>query len=131
MPWSYTIDTTAGLVRSTCTSTLTAPELLAHMTQVRADPAFTPAFHHLVDARAVDRCDVDGHDLRHLATRNPWGPDARCAVVVGSDVGYGVGRMYEIFSEQAGHTVQVFRELDEALRWLGVEGGAAAAGRGY
>jgi hypothetical protein len=99
-----------------------------HLNQVCADPAFQPAYHHLLDMRTVDRCAVTGPNLQAIVTRTPWGPEARCAVVVSADVAYGVGRMYAAFAAQAGHAVQVFRDLPAALHWLGGTGGGNAAG---
>ena len=39
-------------------------------------------------------------------------------IVVSSDVNYGMGRMMEIFSEQRGVDVKVFKEFETAKLWL-------------
>jgi hypothetical protein len=41
--------------------------------------------------------------------------------VVPSDLGYGMARMYELQRENGGAT-RVFRDFDEAWRWLTGEG---------
>ena len=43
---------------------------------------------------------------------------AKMAIVVSSDVNYGMGRMMEIFCEQRGINVKVFKELEIAKMWL-------------
>ena len=43
---------------------------------------------------------------------------AKMAIVVSSDVNYGMGRMMEIFCEQRGVDVKVFKELEAAKMWL-------------
>jgi hypothetical protein len=43
---------------------------------------------------------------------------AKLAIVVSSDVNYGMGRMMEIFCAQRNIDVKVFKELDLAKKWL-------------
>jgi len=43
---------------------------------------------------------------------------AKMAIVVSSDVNYGMGRMMEIFCEQRDIDVKVFKELEIAKKWL-------------
>ena len=43
---------------------------------------------------------------------------SKMAIVVSSDVNYGMGRMMEIFSEQRGVDVKVFKEFETAKLWL-------------
>lgn len=43
---------------------------------------------------------------------------AKMAIVVSSDVNYGMGRMMEIFCEQRNIDVKVFRDFDIAKNWL-------------
>ena len=43
---------------------------------------------------------------------------AKMAIVVSSDVNYGMGRMMEIFSEQRGFDLKVFKEFEAAKVWL-------------
>ena len=42
----------------------------------------------------------------------------KMAIVVSSDVNYGMGRMMEIFCEQRDINVKVFKELERAKIWL-------------
>jgi hypothetical protein len=50
-------------------------------------------------------------------------PGAKTAMVFTKDVGYGLGRMFEMFRElQDSQTdYRTFRSRAEALRWLGIE----------
>lgn len=43
---------------------------------------------------------------------------AKMAIVVSSDVNYGMGRMMEIFCEQRNIDMKVFKEIEMAKRWL-------------
>ena len=44
----------------------------------------------------------------------------KTALVVSTDVGFGLGRMYGTFAEiqNLSHSVHVFRSMDEAMKWL-------------
>ncbi|MDH5396038.1 MAG: hypothetical protein OEW97_07160 [Gammaproteobacteria bacterium] len=44
--------------------------------------------------------------------------NAKIACLVANDVGFGMGRMYEVLSEDLPQQVRVFRELNEAQMWL-------------
>ena len=43
---------------------------------------------------------------------------AKIACVVSSEVGFGMGRMYEVLSDNLPQQVRVFRNLEEAQYWL-------------
>ena len=44
----------------------------------------------------------------------------KTALVVSTDLGFGLGRMYDTLAEieNLSHSVQVFRCMDEAMKWL-------------
>jgi hypothetical protein len=44
----------------------------------------------------------------------------RCAVLASSDVNFGLSRLGSVYSEGVGVSTSVFRDLPEALAWLGV-----------
>ena len=44
----------------------------------------------------------------------------RCAVVAASDVHFGLSRLGSVYSDNVGVEVQVFRDLEGAAAWLGV-----------
>jgi hypothetical protein len=47
---------------------------------------------------------------------------AKAAIVVGSDVAFGMGRMVELRAEdRSGSSFRIFRDIGEASRWLGIE----------
>jgi hypothetical protein len=43
---------------------------------------------------------------------------ARRAIVVQSDLGFGMSRMYELLRGDLTQTIRVFRDVDQAKRWL-------------
>ena len=44
--------------------------------------------------------------------------NVRTAVFSPKDLPFGMGRIYEAYAEKSPESVQVFRDRDEALRWL-------------
>jgi len=50
-------------------------------------------------------------------------PDSRLAIVAGGDEFFGLGRMYELLRGDSKVEVHVFRQLDEAERWLDLPAG--------
>jgi hypothetical protein len=46
----------------------------------------------------------------------------RCAVVTGTEVQYGLGRMGSIYMESVGIEARIFRDMDAAREWLTARG---------
>jgi len=63
---------------------------------------------------------VTASGVREMTGLNPFGAGARRALAVSSDVAYGMARMYQIMRSDAQDEVEVFRDIDSALEWLGV-----------
>jgi hypothetical protein len=55
-------------------------------------------------------------------TRGRPGP---MAILVGDLVGFGMARMYSLYGENTGRTVEVFREAETAERWFDAHEGSA------
>ena len=118
MPCSYIIDLPRSLVLSRGWGVLTDGELLAHVRALTVDPRFVGNFHQLADLRDVADVEVSSSTIREMARLNPYGDGSRRAVVVTSDVLFGMARMYQILRDEPSDELEVFRKLDDALRWL-------------
>jgi hypothetical protein len=122
MPATYSIDPQRRLVHSVASGVLTIHDVAEHYRLIRADPAFDPSFCQLADLRAVERIDLDPGALRSEALAPIFAPMSRRAFVGSSDVQFGMARMYGIYSEGAQQLINVFRDLDRAMDWLGLDG---------
>jgi hypothetical protein len=119
MPAYYNIDKERRLVMSTGSGVLTMTDALAHQEDLLKDPDFSPRFSQLMDLTQVTKVEFGTEDLRRLAQRSIFSPDSRRAILVSSDVVFGLSRMFEIFRETLGETgIRVFRNLDDALEWV-------------
>lgn len=87
--------------------------------EVMKDPAFGPGCQILVDDRATT-FDPTMEEAQRLAEffASMAGSVPHLAVVVRKEVHYGIGRMVEVFCENKGISLRIFRDLDEAKTWL-------------
>lgn len=85
-------------------------------------PSYDASLDDLVDLRAIERLDVSATEMRDLmalfSSVDALGHATRLAIVAPGDLGYGLGRMYEMMRTGAAEEVGVFREMDEAFDWL-------------
>jgi hypothetical protein len=116
----YAIDTQLGLVVVSAAGAVDAAQLLALRQQIKVDADYDSKLSALVDLSGASSLDFTAAELRQLAGSTMTAPSARQAIVVGTDLGFGLGRMFETFSAVGGHSenVQVFRSVAEARAWL-------------
>jgi hypothetical protein len=94
-------------------------DLLALADRLEKAPRVESDFSFLIDLRQADGRTVTSAGVSALAGRSLVVSRAsRRAVVVPSELGFGMARMYELLSEQRGGGPRVFRDYDEALRWV-------------
>jgi len=120
MPCGYIIDLARSLVLSRGWGIVTDRELLAHVRALTIDPRFVRNLHQLADLRDVTDVEVTAATIRKMASLNPCGDGSRRAVVVTSDLLFGMARMYQILRDEPTDELEIFRTLDDALRWLGI-----------
>jgi len=121
MPGSYWIEADRGLVFTRGWGVLTDDELLAHARTLRADPRFVPSYRQLVDFRDLSDVQVTSDGIILLARQNPFPPEARRAVVVPSDLVYGMTRMFQGRMEASSEQFGIFREIEPAYEWVGLD----------
>ena len=119
MPTFYKIDKERKLVMSTGSGVLTLADALAHQEKLLKEPDFDPSFSQLVDLTQVTNLEFSSADVRRLAQKSSFSPTSRRAVLVSSDIVYGLSRMYEAFRSISGEKgVRIFRDLNGALEWV-------------
>jgi hypothetical protein len=76
-------------------------------------------FDLVADVSDADGLPISTHALRSIAADGPsFGPDSRRAIVVPTQVAYGLGRMYSAYADPDMRNLQLFRTREEALEWL-------------
>jgi len=102
---------------------LTRDELFSIVAELRMDAVITPEFSTLIDLSDVTSVDdITGEVVRNLAAA-PHKGVARCAFVASSPAVFGLARMFVSYREARGSAerVGVFRAVDEAEKWLGLD----------
>jgi len=108
--------------------TVTDEDIFAYQTTVWSRPEVA-GFDELADFRAVDHIAFEStarmRELAALSAKMDHPSTAsKLAIVAPQDIAFGLGRMYEAFREMDASTtkqVEVFRQLEEALAYLGLE----------
>ena|SRR5215469_7383758 len=123
MPFSYIVYRKHRLVVSSGSGLLTWEEIKARQDETKTDPNFDPSFNQLVDLRSVTGIKMSGDQARMLASRHIFSPGSRRAFVATNPGIFGVGRMWETYTEfsEKPSQIRVFSDLPSALKWLGLE----------
>ena len=84
-----------------------------------------PGQRELIDLRGVEAQQVSSDALREMSERFTAADRApgsvKSAVVASTDFIYGLARMYQTFRSESALQLQVFREMEEALEFLGLD----------
>jgi hypothetical protein len=121
VPAEYRIDLPLRLVRTHEFGVLTDDDLRELYEKIRTDPAFDPSFRQLCDLRNVTQITTSVETLRSLAQNHVFSPGSRRAFVVGRAVDFGLARLFQAYSDAEGQTVEVFRDINDAEAWLGLD----------
>jgi hypothetical protein len=118
----FRIDRDLRLRTATFTGTIADGELLDSYRAHLGQPDYDPTLDDLVDLREVEHLDVSAGALKEMnrmfAGVDEYGIPTRLAIVAPGDLGYGLGRMYEMMRDGAPETIRVFRDAETAHAWL-------------
>src|SRR5262245_46113470 len=130
MPIEYTINGARGFIHTRGWGSIGNTEYQAYIADLVADPAVRPGMKQLSDWRAVTHVDVTAETMRAIAEtvrtfierqdRQPNVATHQLAIVASHDIVYGLGRMYQLLSEEQLSRLAVFFDMYEALAWLNV-----------
>ena len=123
MPASYRIDPQAGVVFTVLEGHVSNEMLFDHQKRLSADPDFRPTMNHFIDARGITEVAVSAFGLRLLASRSNLAPGSRRAIITGDATSADAYfRMFQTLRRQNGGDTRIFSKVDDALRWLGLDG---------
>jgi hypothetical protein len=125
MPITHEVDVARNLMRVRRWGSITSQDEEAAARLRREDPLVVAGIKVVVDCTEVEPPDTT-EVVKYLAdqaaaqaSRLNCGP---LAIVVSSDVEYGMARMYMAYTEMEHPWTNVFRSMDEALAWLDSQG---------
>ena len=121
MPAKYRIDKSLGVVFTTVRGVFTGQDVLTHGQRLLDDPDFDPNYNHLIDLRDVIEIGISPHEMESITThKHIFSQKSRRAIVAETDFKFAMSRMYEILSNIESGPIEVFRDMAEARRWLGL-----------
>ncbi len=111
-----------GIVHIVYRGALGAEDMIRAREQFLADAAFRPGMSFLVDFRGASLRSMSTEDLRRVGVHGAevskgWG-DHRSAVVVATDLDYGLSRMFSVLGDRPGLELRIFRDASDARDWL-------------
>ena len=114
-----TIDPAARVVVLTVSGEIGDAELLRLGDELAETPELESDFALLIDLRQARGEKVTTAAVYRLVERPlVLSAESRRGVVVPTNLGFGMARMYEMLRKNRGGSPRVFRDYDEALRWV-------------
>jgi len=124
MPIRYDINSELRLVYAESVGAVDLADLRRHTDQLAADPRYRSPMKKLVDYRAGRVIQMDSDQTRTLTRYKLEFAEKftgeQCAFVVADDLDFGMSRLHGAHVERLVDT-NVFRDLESALAWLGVD----------
>ena len=120
MPFGYVVYKDLRLVVSTGLNRVSWTEIKACQDQTKTDPNFNSEFDQIVDLRATTSFEMTSEQARVLARRMIFSFSSKRAFVASRPAIFGMGRMWEAYTELSDNPsqIQVFYDLSLALKWL-------------
>ena len=123
MPIGFRVDTVRRCVFVTGAPPVLDADLTQYQRDLAAHPDHGPGFQQLVDMRAVPGLHVTAQGVEVAGRLTELFADhlqgTKCAVVVSTDLAFGMTRMFAAHASDA-IEIRVFEELNAAMSWLGL-----------
>jgi len=123
MPLHFRIDEEAGLVITTAEGRVSAEDLVAHARELAKTP--NRPLRELVDFSETVEITLPTEAVsdaaRFLRDEDQNAAGSRVAMVAKADAVFGMMRLFEAYRAHSGVLIRVFRNRDDALRWLAGE----------
>jgi hypothetical protein len=120
MPIEYRIEVPLRTLFTTVFGVFTDADARGLVEGLRNEPDFGSDFDQLFDARGVTSVELSGRCVREIAAVRMFGEGSRRAFVVGTDVAFGMARMFEMLRDDALDQIRVFKNIEDARAWLGL-----------
>jgi hypothetical protein len=121
MPIIIELNKEEGIVYTTIDGRVSTDEIIDGLKKVLDHPDFRPGLRGIVDIRPSE-LDTHAGDVRRIADllieyrdRIGW---SRSAVVVATDLAFGMTKMFQAFNEASSIEVEIFQDIEEARQWL-------------
>ena len=121
MSYAFRIDEHHGCIFVKWRGLVTLADSEMFLRDVEASPYFRSGLHRLHDYRSADYTFTVA-DIRVALQETAMAGERhgfrKVAMLVPTDLAYGVSRMYQMLSNDASQDICSFRNLDDAMAWL-------------
>ena len=121
MPVTYHIDKINKIVFVNATGEFTAVDFRIHKRELADDPDFDPDYGVLFDLRSITEFRISSAEVREFSMSHMFHDRARRAYLVPADEVHGMIRVFSSLSDFESDVIQIFRDMVEARRWLGLD----------
>lgn len=124
MPITFTVNNTDRYFVSSFKGIVTDDELVNSFVEFYESEQWTPGMNELTDLSEGDASLIttDGLQKLAIATEQIFVKNevkySKTAVYAPKDLAFGLSRMYEVMIDESPEHFRVFRDIDEAKRWL-------------
>lgn len=124
MPISYELDEDKKLILTVFHGDVSADELVRHTRAFINDARIDSQFSHLVDTSMTKSIGLHSDaiaSISRITAAVEFLKDGKTAIVAEQDVAFALSRMYQSYSDMWKRNIEVFREMEDARRWLGLD----------
>ena len=126
MTIKYRIHEDLALVVTRFLDSVSDDEFVGSYKRLLNDPAMRPGYNELADLRECKNFTITMGGMQQVGRMtetflldHPEG--MRTAVIAPKSLNFALARMYEMWNDPTSESVMVFRDPDEAKKWLGLE----------
>jgi len=125
MAIKYEIIEDKRLVIAKGTGVVTGEDVIRHLGALAADERYVAPMKKLIDYTSIDDIRQSSEEIIILAEKKDSLKEKfageRCAFVAPKDLFFGIARMFDAHIYNTDIKTQVFRRMEDALKWLDVE----------
>ncbi len=125
MPISYTIHAGLGLLVIRWVGVVTNDEFTKVYHSILEGSEFRQGFNEIVDLQGVKEWEVTASAMENVSALvshfyKGSSESTRTAILTSRSGMYGIGRMYSAYADSDVETVKTFKDVSEAMGWLGL-----------
>ncbi len=121
MPVTYRIYKISKILFVKATGEFAAEDFRIHRRVLADDPDFDPHYGVLFDLRSITEFRLSSAEIHEFSMSHMFHKSARRAYLVPTEKVHGMIRMFSGFSDFESDEFQIFLDMAEARRWLGLD----------
>ncbi len=121
MPFDFFIDKEQHTLFWRAWGKITDEDLANNQDAIQSHPDYLCTLKQFNDLTGVDKVRITPKGLHRLKQNRLGEQGNKLAIIVASDLLYGLGRMFQMMDDLTPFDIRVFRNADDARLWLGIK----------